>query len=421
MKYLFLDTNILLHYQWFEEIPWQEVLGISEDVTIVICETVIAEIDKHKDGQKGKVRDKAKKISAHFAKIFLDNINGKIPVVNQLNCMPNEDQRMKYDTSVNDNRILLSALNSSFSRQDIIVVSADNNLLIKAKTEELNIFQMKDEFKLPLELSEDEKKIKELQKQLERYEKRLSKPIVKFEKTSESVLILKRPNPVNIDNEVDRLVAQEALKYPEKGEPKISYNNYLDIEFQNACKQLTNLSSIMTPDQISNYNKMRKKYLDVYRKKQSLIIRKSVIDSNFIPLQFQVSNIGSKMTGELLIQINFPYDIKLYSDLSKITYTYNKPIEPRFENINQIIAINQIMNPHIKTTDEISMFDENKPLKDNCLTYRYNHIIHGTSHTFDNFVYVDLRQFSEFDITWTIADSELIDHESGTLKVKVQG
>lgn len=45
MKYLFLDTNILIHYQCFEDIPWNSVLETADDITVVICETVVAEID----------------------------------------------------------------------------------------------------------------------------------------------------------------------------------------------------------------------------------------------------------------------------------------------------------------------------------------------------------------------------------------
>ena len=59
MKYLFLDTNVLLHYQSFEDVPWNRLVGVSDAITIVICETVIAEIDKHKDGQRSKLRDRA--------------------------------------------------------------------------------------------------------------------------------------------------------------------------------------------------------------------------------------------------------------------------------------------------------------------------------------------------------------------------
>ena len=47
MKYLFLDTNIYLHYQDFEQIQWKEVIDTTDDFTIVVVLTVQEEIDKH--------------------------------------------------------------------------------------------------------------------------------------------------------------------------------------------------------------------------------------------------------------------------------------------------------------------------------------------------------------------------------------
>ena len=54
MKYLFLDTNIFLHFVDFEQIPWADLIGDSE-ITIVVSDIVAQEIDKHKDTARGKI------------------------------------------------------------------------------------------------------------------------------------------------------------------------------------------------------------------------------------------------------------------------------------------------------------------------------------------------------------------------------
>ena len=53
MKYLFLDTNIFLHFQNFEQIPWQKLIG-GDDFKIIVSDIVAEEIDKHKDSARGK-------------------------------------------------------------------------------------------------------------------------------------------------------------------------------------------------------------------------------------------------------------------------------------------------------------------------------------------------------------------------------
>ena len=54
MKYLFLDTNIFLHFQNLEQIPWG-TLADDTEFKILVSDIVVGEIDKHKDGARGKI------------------------------------------------------------------------------------------------------------------------------------------------------------------------------------------------------------------------------------------------------------------------------------------------------------------------------------------------------------------------------
>lgn len=70
MKYLFLDTNIFLHFQNFEQIPWGNLVG-DDDFKIIVSDIVAGEIDKHKDGARGKIQKKAKVISKLLGDVLL--------------------------------------------------------------------------------------------------------------------------------------------------------------------------------------------------------------------------------------------------------------------------------------------------------------------------------------------------------------
>ena len=72
MTYAFVDTNLLLHFKVFEGINWTNLLN-DKEVVLVICPTVLDEIDKHKDSAKGKVRNRAKAIY----KILSDYLDGR--------------------------------------------------------------------------------------------------------------------------------------------------------------------------------------------------------------------------------------------------------------------------------------------------------------------------------------------------------
>lgn len=60
MTNAFIDTNILLHFKVFEGIKWDKFLG-DKDYALVICPTVLDEIDKHKDSSKSRIKNRAKK------------------------------------------------------------------------------------------------------------------------------------------------------------------------------------------------------------------------------------------------------------------------------------------------------------------------------------------------------------------------
>lgn len=81
MKYLFLDTNVYLHYMDFEQIDWKSLVCNGDDFTIVVPLIVIREIDKQKDSSRGKIQGRAKKTSEKFGDYFLNNkVNGEIKI-----------------------------------------------------------------------------------------------------------------------------------------------------------------------------------------------------------------------------------------------------------------------------------------------------------------------------------------------------
>src|ERR1039457_5839405 len=62
MTYLFVDTNVLLHYRRIEEIDWLK-LSKSPEVVIVLCPAVIRELDHHKVSHpQNKFRQRAQAI-----------------------------------------------------------------------------------------------------------------------------------------------------------------------------------------------------------------------------------------------------------------------------------------------------------------------------------------------------------------------
>ena len=420
MKYLFLDTNILLHYQSFEDIPWKMLLQIQDDVTIVICETVVAEVDKHKDGVRSRLRDRAKKMSARLSELLLDDAIGKQPVLFRPLVKPTKEEEGQYELSICDNRIILAALHSEFSHEDIIVISADNNLLIKAKAAGLGFHKMKDEYQLKAELTEEEKELKRVKDELARWTNRKSSPEVVFVETNDNYLTFERVNYKPIDELLAERVANEAARYPEEKIEEINYENCFDV-FQSQLAAYSKAIKMHDSSQKVVFNQMREEYLDAFRKKESLSIQKQMRDYSFKKLELGVFNGGTAQTGDLFVVLKFPEDVKIYTPkVSMQKYAYEPPVKPQYDrNLANLQSLN-LCRPFDSLPDNtVNMWNPEKPIDKFEFTINLSRLTHGLLMKIDRELYINTEELQDFEIEWSIADSSLLDHCRGKLRVVV--
>ena len=124
---------------------------------IVVPKIVIREIDRHKDQSRGKIQKRAKSISSKFSKILLDGIKSRYIIETckdpSKECFEGGD----FNKDINDDWFILSALKSGYDIQNIVVISSDNNLLLKAKENGLAYKKMPETYLIKEELSEEEK------------------------------------------------------------------------------------------------------------------------------------------------------------------------------------------------------------------------------------------------------------------------
>jgi hypothetical protein len=67
MKFI-LDTNVYIHFNLFSDCDWKKLLG-SDDLTLLVTPTILAEIDKLKNDQRGFVSRRARKLGSIFDEI----------------------------------------------------------------------------------------------------------------------------------------------------------------------------------------------------------------------------------------------------------------------------------------------------------------------------------------------------------------
>lgn len=391
-----LDSNILLHYRNFEDIPWSEEIG-CDDITIVLTAMVIEEIDEKKDNEKGKIQKRAKAVSSRIAEILLEGSTCKFPVMYLDNAYATEAERRQYHLDRNDNQILFDVKKSDIDKESVIIVSSDNNMLIRAKNLGFQIHRLNDGFRLKEELSKEEKEAQAAIKELARLRNRMPEPILIFE-NGENNMKIKRVPVLNREVELEKRVEELRQKWPEKTIEGEQYS-VLGNTFSNA-----------SPDMIVQYNASRRKFIEDSQKKIRLEVQRDDLQLRMKRITILICNKGTASTGKMNIFIDIPECIKLYWDTSKKKVDYDEPSTPSFHPYLKAIPSVSIYTPKIEMWDMVDYIRDDQLKK----TFEpLNHKLQQRLFT----LYVDSATCPNFKLKWILVDAELSDPVEGELNV----
>lgn len=397
---LVLDSNILLHYKYFEEIPWQEEIGCG-DVTIVLSAMVLEEIDKKKDQEKGKIQKRAKAIASRIGEIFLERKATKYPVVFLEDAYATEEERRQYNLDSNDNQILFDIMRSGLDLEDVIVVSSDNPMLIRAKQRGLKIHKPHDKYRVKEELSKEEKEAQAAIDELARLKNRLPEPKLIFDDGGNHIEI-KRVAACDIDKEVNERINELCNKWPEKKTIEDERERILGSIYDAGSREL-----------ILQYNISRNKFIEQSEKKVRLEVERDDLERRMTKITVNVCNNGKAPTGKMNIFVDIPEGIKLYETNSKKKIEYDEPSRPNYYGLSHM---------HLN----IARFGDYKPsiqlwdIKDYIKIGQLKKTSEPLTHTLRLEVfsfYVDRATCPNFCLKWYIADAALSEPVQGALNV----
>lgn len=172
MTYIFIDTNIFIHFRDFEEIDWPSVSGKRGPITLLIAPIVIDELDRHKYYSNKKIANRVKKLLPRIEAI-LENKSSCRYVLHYIPSRPldetfsdNKLDRKEQDDSLLATIIEFQHLVTTNNNHTIVYVTNDVGPRLKAKTLAIETIKLPDDHQLPIELDETEKENKALQKEL---------------------------------------------------------------------------------------------------------------------------------------------------------------------------------------------------------------------------------------------------------------
>ncbi len=169
----FIDTNVLLHYQFFRDVNWPEELG-AEEVTLVFAPVVVEELDNRKWAGPRRERDRAKKVLKALKDLGLSTTPVTMRSGVQVVALDEEPLdalfvHHRLQPRISDDRLLASILAFSEAQGDtaaIVLLTADTGLSVKAPTRQVTVVVPDERLELDEEPDETERKLDSARREL---------------------------------------------------------------------------------------------------------------------------------------------------------------------------------------------------------------------------------------------------------------
>ena len=191
--FAFIDTNVLLHYQFFRDVDWAQELG-AEEATLVFAPVVVEELDERKWAGTRRTRARAKKVLKALTGLGLSATPGKMRPGVQILALDEEPTdalfvRHRLQPRISDDRLLASVLAfaaSQTSNAAIKVLTADMGLSLKAATRQIPVASPHERLRRDDEPDETERELETARRQLAAL--RAAAPKLKLTLAGEDVL-----------------------------------------------------------------------------------------------------------------------------------------------------------------------------------------------------------------------------------------
>jgi predicted nucleic acid-binding protein len=324
-KLIFLDSNVFLHYQDFDQINWLEIAQ-ADDITIVIPPVSIRELNKVKETHpRARLRKRAgnilKKLSGLFASGPQSQLRDGV-IVQFEDCDPLVDfASYNLNREVQDDHLIASIIMYRDERpsSEIALFTSDVGLtmMAKARRHRITAISLPDNLKLAEELDLEQERIKELEREIQQLKLKTPQVSLAFEDSGQHATFV-LPQPIELSNEeAENRLNEVKSRYPKRGQASNpSYK--LPEAYTSLAETLANLSKsslfTATPEDIDNYNSE----LDEFYLKHATHLQNEVRFENLkrrtIKLDIWLANDGTAPAEDIDIFLHFPDGISVVNE-----------------------------------------------------------------------------------------------------------
>jgi hypothetical protein len=333
-KIAFLDTNIYLHYQLFDQIKWAEVLEASK-VTIIIPPITLRELNKQKElNTRSRIKKRAGLVLNKLSSLFENELSTYICDEVEI-CLEDRDpiinfSQQQLNPDIQDDQLIASIIMFRSERPeiDVVLVTSDAGLALigKAKRNSIQVTKLPENLKIPEEPDQDQIRIRELEKRLRDLELKIPQLSLMFADGNQNATFTLEPPVEMTEDEIAGkidLVKQQYPKMKQQTSPKSESSGQFAAIAEAIAHFNASMGNVLLPEDIEKYNTELDEFYREYSKYLKKGISYDILRRRTVKLSIYVANDGTAPAEDIDVFLHFPDGFEILDEQS-----YPKPIDP---------------------------------------------------------------------------------------------
>ena len=419
MTYLFLDTNIFLHFQAYDQLNWKNLIA-ADEYKIVIPRIILDELDKKKYQASPKISLRATSVLSKISAVLDDQTKDPNLFISPIWPKKKTYENHDLDPDHQDDALLASMLEFAiiYPEDNVILVTDDTGIKARAKLLNLQVLSLPSQYRLPAEKSTEEKELEKVRKELHTLRNRLPKVELLFKERRQTIKLLK-PGPIKSFEEfrsvkMDEIQQKHPLLIIKPSHPDDnSYDNWL-------------ASTYGIQDYKSEYNQQLREFFHEYEIFLQKAYNYIVSESLSFELNLELQNAGTCPATDISIYVHFPDGFALSDKRSKAPKPPEPPYRPKSQfdyNVMKQTALPTPSFSNLNFKEPPAPAEAGKPFIKKTNSYEVKFEVPRLKHSFglslDKLIlqYSSVEDLKNFKIEYRLHLEELPAAVSGTLNV----
>ena len=423
MVYVFLDTNIFLHFNDFEQIDWPTLLNTKDKIIITFAPIVIDELDKHKYNKNQKISRRAKKLLAKIEQ-FIETPSLSSYEIKFISTRPSDSTFIASNLDRKEQDDSLLATIKEFSSQivsddKIVYVTNDVGPRLKSRTLNIETYKPSDEYLLASEPDETEQQNISLKKELNELKIRIPKVSLVFKNESNLISFKKEKFDYTKEEFILEKVKQNKSDYP--------YLKSADKDlYKNPGRAFASPLDTISDSQLERYNEELKKYYDDFENYIESMYNAFDFTNHSIELNLIIANNGTAPANDIDIEIHFPDGFELLSE--DYLPTVNKKPKPPYKPKNSFDYEPMSLGSFFKPAPSVNLDNLNsshptiKKSNSYDVSYHVRELKHNQTFELEPLYarFIDIYEAKGFSIDYNLKISNVPTIIPGILNVKFE-